>query len=82
MGEIEKLAGMIQSHHSLRSLHIFTQGSNWRVFGSRGTQAFMASVEEGRGPDIRSALNNLDARLVAGPINRGELPELAPEPSP
>lgn len=76
---LEQHAAAIQARHELRSLHIFTQGPHWRVFGSRGTKAFMASVEEGRGTDIKSALDNLDARLIDGPLNRGELPPLAEE---
>jgi hypothetical protein len=73
---IEPLAADIQARHNIRSLHIFAQGPNWRVFASRGTVAFQASVEEGRGPDIETALRNLDERLTAGPINRGELADL------
>lgn len=73
----EQLAADVQARHGLRSLHIFAQGPNWRVFGSRGTAAFQASVEEGRGADIAGALRNLDERLIAGPINRGELPEFS-----
>lgn len=74
---IEQHAKDIQRRHNIRSLHIFAQGPNWRVFASRGTEAFQSSVEEGRGADISAALRNLDDRLTAGPINRGALAPLA-----
>lgn len=74
--KIEDHAADIQRRHNIRSLHIFAQGPNWRVFGSRGDAAFQASVEEGRGANIAAALRNLDDRLTAGPINRGQLSPL------
>lgn len=74
MSKIEVFAAEIQERHKIRSLHIFAQGLDWRVFAARGYMAFQASVEEGRGESIYAALDNLDKRLKAGPINRGELP--------
>lgn len=67
----EQLAAEIQLRHRLSSLHIFTQDGAWRVFGAREQPgSFQASVEEGRGIDIASAIKNLEERLIAGPINR------------
>jgi len=70
----EQYAADIQRRHNIRSLHIFARDKTWRVFASRGDEKFQASVEEGRGADIAGALRNLDDRLTAGPINRGDLP--------
>lgn len=70
----ETLAAKVQENHNLRSLHLFAHGYIWRVFGSRGDERFQQSVEEGRGLSIEKALQNLDERLKAGPIDRGPLP--------
>ena len=71
---IEQLSDEIRQRHNIRSLHIFAREEGWRVFAARGDAKFQASVEEGRGDTIHAALTNLNERLVAGPINRGELP--------
>jgi hypothetical protein len=67
----EQLAAEIQVRHKLSSLHIFAESGAWRVFGAREQPGnFQASVEEGRGIDIASAIKNLEERLIAGPLNR------------
>lgn len=70
--KIEALVDDVSARHELHSVHFFKDAGEpvWRVFGLRGEQSFRQSVEEGRGPSIAAALRNLDARLIAGPIDR------------
>lgn len=72
----EAIAASIISNYTLRSLHIFARAEGWRVFGSRGTEAFQQSVEEGGGENIIAALRNLEDRLTAGPIRANEVAPL------
>lgn len=68
---IETLAAKIKTKHALTTLHIFDQGGGWSVFGFRqNPKGYQASSEVGRGETIEVALQNLDARLVEGPIHR------------
>ena len=60
----------IQRRHDISQLRIFAEGGVWRVFAARGLKKFMASVEEGRGIDIKAALCNLDDRIKAGPWDK------------
>lgn len=71
----EPLAAEIKERHGLTSFHIFDQEGSWRVFGFRkDTKGYQASVENGSGPNIVDALNNLDARLIEGPIHEKAAP--------
>lgn len=61
----------IKSRHKLTSLHIFSEPPIWRVFGFRNDpKGYQASVEQGGGATIVAALQNLDARLIEGPIHK------------
>ena len=66
----EKFAAEIKVRHGLSSLHLFTERGRWRVFGFRlDAKGYQASSESGTGPDILSALSNLNDRLIEGPIH-------------
>jgi len=72
---IETLAADVKKRHGLSNLHIFTLGEGWTVFGFRThPQGFQASVEDGEGSTIESAIRHLDAKLTAGPIKGRNLP--------
>lgn len=70
----EQMAQEIRDRHSLSSLHLFQSdipGLAWRVYANRlDPKGFQASKESGGGMTIREALETLDARLIAGPIDR------------
>lgn len=67
----EKYAEHVRETHRLSSFHIFDQEGKWRVFGfRRDAKGFQASVEDGEGVDILSALHDLDRRLIEGPIHK------------
>lgn len=80
----EQRAQEIRARHKLSSLHLFTSGIDnleWRVFASRlEPKGFEASVESGGGMTIEEALTTLDARLIAGPINKSHIPILDAPP--
>ena len=66
----ELLIAQIKKRHRLTSVHIFDRDGGWRVFGFRGDAgSFEASVEEGSGPNIAEALEDLNMRLIEGPIH-------------
>lgn len=66
----EERAKEIANQHGLSSLHIFTDPKGWRVFGfRRDAKGYQASVEDGRGGTILAALDNLQDRLIEGPIH-------------
>jgi hypothetical protein len=66
----EVLATEIKTRHGLTGLHVFDRPEGWRVFGFRKhAQGYNESVENGNGPNIVAALNDLDARLTEGPIH-------------
>ena len=68
---VEVHANVLKKIYHLRSLHIFDEGDEWRVFGFRANaKGFNASVESGRGPSIHEALDDLDKRLKEGPIHK------------
>jgi hypothetical protein len=79
----EERAKDIQERHRLTSLHLFTSDMPslaWRVFASRrDPKGYEASCESGGGMTIRAALESLDERLTAGPINKPYVPFLDPE---
>lgn len=70
----EQLAQDIRDRHGLSSLHLFQSdipGLAWRVYANRvDPKGYQASKESGGGMTIRAALESLDARLVAGPIDK------------
>lgn len=71
----EAVAAEIRKRHKLTSFHIFDQDNAWRVFAFRkDPKGYQASVESGTGPNIVAALNDLDARLVEGPIHKSPTP--------
>lgn len=76
----EARAQTIRDKHGLSSLHLFQSdipGLAWRVYASRlEPKGYEASVESGGGMTIREALETLDARLIAGPINKPHIPFL------
>lgn len=76
---IEDFAAAVRKKHGLATLHFFEQdeGLRWIVFGHRtNAKAFQESVGSGGGATLLEALENLDARLTAGPINKPKLPWL------
>lgn len=80
----EQRAAEIRKAHGLSSLHLFTSdipGMEWRVFAHRkDPKGYQASVESGGGSNIAEALETLDARLKAGPIDKPYIKFLDPEP--
>lgn len=69
--EPEQMAAAIKGRHTLSGLHIFDIGTGWRVFGFRkDPKGYQASVENGSGATIRAALEDLDRRLIEGPIHK------------
>lgn len=71
----ELLVAEIRARHRLTSFHIFDQGGEWRVFAFRNDpRGYQASVEQGSGPNIVAALEQLDQRLIEGPIHKTPTP--------
>jgi hypothetical protein len=67
----ELLTVEVIGRHKLTSLHLFIEGRRWRVFGFRkDPKGYQASVENGSGATIIDAIENLNARLVEGPIHK------------
>lgn len=83
----EQRAQEIRDRFDLSSLHLFQSdipGLAWRVYASRKhPKGFEESVSSGGGMTIRAALDTLETRLVAGPIDKPHIPFLdAPKPIP
>lgn len=78
---IEDYAASVRARHNLSTLHFFEQdipGAEWIVFAHRNNpiNSFQESVGSGAGKTIREALDSLDVRLIAGPINKPRVPWL------
>ena len=72
----ELLVENIKKLWKLRSIHLFDEGKDWRVFGFRqNATGFNASVAEGFGPSIAEALKDLADSLAIGPIRANEKKE-------
>ena len=70
----EGLWSEIKERHQLTTAHIFDGPDGWRVFGFRKhPRGHNSSVENGSGPNIVDALNDLDDRLTKG-APRGDVP--------
>ena len=67
----EAAGAEVAARHRLTSLHLFTAQGVWRIFGFRkDAKGYEASVESGEGGSILEAIENLNARLIEGPIRR------------
>ena len=68
---VEDMVSGIRSRHELSGIHLFQDDDGWRAFGFRkNAKGFQASAERGAGPTIAGALQNLDTRLIEGPIHK------------
>lgn len=80
----EQHAQEIRDRFGLSSLHLFQSdipGMAWRVYASRKhPKGFEESVVSGGGRTIREAIDSMEERLIAGPINKPYVPFLDPEP--
>ena len=81
---LERQINDIRKRYSLSTVSFFNSdidGLEWRVFAScRNPSGFQSSVESGGGRSIQEAIDTLDARLAAGPINKPRIPILDAEP--
>lgn len=61
----------IKRRHRLTACRIFELQGVWRVIAFRNdTDGFQAFVEDGRGPSIAEAINDLDDKFRKGPARK------------
>lgn len=75
MPTIEDHVQRVVDRHKLSGVHIFKQSGDWQVFGYRKhARGYQASTESSTGQTISDAIDNMDARLIEGPIHKKETP--------